>query len=71
MEKQKLYVLKTYSKQKIEEHSLFKYISQEKNLLRSLYHPFIMEYYKSFKDENYLYSLVEFVQGEELYYAIR
>lgn len=30
-----------------------------------------MEYYKSFKDENYLYSLVEFVQGEQLYYAIR
>ena len=50
MEKQKLYVLKCYSKQKIEEHSLFKYITQEKNLLRSLYHPFIMEYYKSFKD---------------------
>ena len=30
-----------------------------------------MEYYKSFKDEHYLYSLVEFVQGEELYGAIR
>ena len=30
-----------------------------------------MEYYKSFKDENYLYSLVEFIQGEELYSAIR
>lgn len=56
-------MLKCYSKQKIEEHSLFKYITQEKNLLRSLYHPFIMEYYKSFKDEHYLYSLVEFVQG--------
>lgn len=30
-----------------------------------------MEYYKSFKDEHYLYSLVEFIHGEELYYAIR
>lgn len=71
LEKQKLYVLKCYSKQKIEEHSLFKYITQEKNLLRSLYHPFIMQYYKSFKDEHYLYSLVQFIQGEELYYGIR
>ena len=66
-----IYVMKCYSKQKVEELFVEKYIVQEKNLLRSLNSPFIIELYKTFKDARNLYSLVEFVRGEELYDVIR
>mgnify|MGYP000868049706 FL=1 len=66
-----LYILKAYSKQKIEEHFVERYFIQEKNLLKSMNFPFVMELYKTFKDCKYLYSLVEFVRGEELYDVIR
>lgn len=33
--------------------------------------PFVMELYKTFKDHKFLYSLVEFIRGEELYDVIR
>jgi cGMP-dependent protein kinase len=66
-----LYILKAYSKQKIEEHFVERYFIQEKNLLKSMNFPFVMELYKTFKDCEYLYSLVEFVRGEELYDVIR
>lgn len=39
--------------------------------MKKLKHPFIMEGYKTFQDNKFLYSLVEFIRGEELYYAIR
>ena len=34
-------------------------------------HPFIMESYRTFQDESNLYSLVEFIRGEELYDVLR
>jgi len=33
--------------------------------------PFIMQFIKTFKDQNYLYFLVEFVKGMELFDVIR
>ena len=59
-----IYVLKCYSKQKIEELFVEKYIIQEKNLLKDINSNFVIELYKTFRDSKNLYSLVEFVRGE-------
>ena len=46
-------------------------IKQEINLIKKLKHPLIIEGYKTFQDNKFLYSLVQFVRGEELYDVIR
>lgn len=66
-----IFVMKCYSRQKVEELFVEKYLVQEKNLLKDVNSPFVMELYKTFKDSRNLYSLVEFVRGEELYDVIR
>jgi cGMP-dependent protein kinase len=39
--------------------------------LSQLSSPFIMEFIRSFKDEHYVYFLTEFINGIELFDAIR
>ena len=39
--------------------------------MKELNSPYIQELYKTFKDSRNLYSLVEFVRGEELFDVIR
>ena len=46
-------------------------IQQEKSVLEVLNFPFVMQFFKTFKDDNYIYFLVEYVKGLELYDVIR
>jgi len=43
----------------------------EKQALAAITSPFIMEYIRSYKDEHYIYFLTEFINGMELFDAIR
>lgn len=40
-------------------------------MLAKLDHPFIMRFYRSFKDEENVYFLTEYIPGIELFDAIR
>ena len=50
---------KAADKQKI----LIKYFIQERNILLKLEHPFIMKLVKTFKTENYIFFLLEYISG--------
>ena len=50
---------------------MFQYKLEESKLVKHLVHPFIVEGYKSFQDDNFLYDLVQFIRGEEFYDVIR
>lgn len=43
----------------------------ERKILSMIAHPLIVGYYKSFHDKNYIYLLLEYINGIEMYYAIR
>ena len=40
-------------------------------MLSNINFPFLMTYYRSFKDNNYIYFLVEYIKGMELFDVIR
>lgn len=65
------FALKCVSKQQVVEQSLEKHLQQEKAVLDVVNFPLMMEFIRSFKDQNYLYFLVEYVKGMELFDVIR
>ncbi|CAD8125704.1 unnamed protein product [Paramecium sonneborni] len=65
------YALKCISKQQIVDQHLEKHLAQEKQVLTSVHHPFLMKYYCSFQDSNHVFFLVEFIKGMELFDVIR
>ncbi|CAD8190962.1 unnamed protein product [Paramecium octaurelia] len=65
------YALKCISKAQIVDQHLEKHLAQEKQVLTSVHHPFLMRYYCSFKDSNHVFFLVEFIKGMELFDVIR
>ncbi|CAD8186439.1 unnamed protein product [Paramecium pentaurelia] len=67
----KLYALKCISKAQIVEQHLERHLAQEKQVLSTINFPFLMQFYKSMKDQNYIYFLIEFIKGMELFDAIR
>ena len=50
---------------------MFQYKLEESKFIKNLMHPFIVEGYRSFQDDGYLYDMVQFIRGEEFYDAIR
>ena len=69
--KDQFFALKSCQKDKILKENLQKYIFQEKAVLEELDFPFIMKFYKTFKDKHRLYFLIEFIKGKEVFDAIR
>jgi len=49
----------------------FFFHQQERKVLEIVTFPFIMSFVRSFKDSNYIYFLLEYVHGMELYHVIR
>ena len=45
-------------------------IHNEKRILKSLQHPFIMKMHFAFQDENYLYLATDYLQNKDLHYHI-
>jgi len=68
---EQFFALKCISKQQVVEQSLEKHIQQEKAVLEIVNFPFIMQFIKTFKDNNNIYFLVEYVKGMELFDVIR
>ncbi|KAM3140588.1 hypothetical protein pb186bvf_007400 [Paramecium bursaria] len=65
------FALKSVSKSQIVEQSLEKLVLQEKTVLELCNFPFIMGFYRTFKDDISVYFLVEFIRGMELFDVIR
>ena len=66
-----LYALKTVQRTKISAYDIYDNIVLERKILLQLDHPLIIKLVKTFKDENRLYFLMEFVQGIDLFDALR
>ena len=67
---QRIYALKTMRKSDIVAHKQQHNVLNERNILMSCNHPFILRLYQTFRDPKKLYMLLEFVQGGELFSAI-
>ena len=66
-----LLALKEMSKDKIISKSLLDNIFQEKDILLSLYHPFIVNMYCTFQDKNNLYMLMDYLPCKDLRYHMK
>ena len=68
---EKLYALKTVSKAKVFSLCLEKHIQDERRVLKKLKFPLIMEFFRTYKDEQNVYFLTEYIPGMELFDVIR
>lgn len=66
-----LLALKEMSKDKIILKNLLDNIFQEKDILLSLYHPFIVNMYCTFQDKNNLYMLMDYLPCKDLRYHMK
>ena len=71
--KTKLFALKCISKSSVINNKLEKYVMNEKLILEDLSEssPFCVNYIRSYKDKNYIYFLMEYIEGLELFDVIR
>eukprot|EP00008_Paramoeba_atlantica_P013424 CAMPEP_0201488450 /NCGR_PEP_ID=MMETSP0151_2-20130828/18252_1 /ASSEMBLY_ACC=CAM_ASM_000257 /TAXON_ID=200890 /ORGANISM="Paramoeba atlantica, Strain 621/1 / CCAP 1560/9" /LENGTH=357 /DNA_ID=CAMNT_0047873737 /DNA_START=72 /DNA_END=1145 /DNA_ORIENTATION=+ len=67
----KFFALKQMRKKDIVRLKQVEHIANEKNILLSVKHPFIVNMYASFQDTGHLYMLLEYVQGGELFSHLR
>lgn len=61
------YALKIQSKFELVNEGQVTAAVREKGLMEMLRHPFIIRQYKTYQDEDFLYTVMEFVQGGELF----
>ncbi|EGR29318.1 protein kinase domain protein [Ichthyophthirius multifiliis] len=66
-----LYALKQIQKSQIVEQTLENHIIQEKQVLENTNFRFIMQFLRTYKDNNNIYFLVQFICGMELFDVIR
>jgi serine/threonine protein kinase len=65
-----LFALKAMFKSEIVAHKQQTNVMNEKNVMASCNHPFVLRLFQTFKDSKRLYMLLEFVQGGELFSVI-
>lgn len=65
------YAIKAVSKTQIQYEKLLENIEMEKNILLKIDHPFIVKLVKCLKDNKFLFFLMEYVRGKELWDVIR
>jgi hypothetical protein len=65
-----VFALKIQSKYALLENRMAKSVVQERDIMASLHHPFIIQLVHSYQDETYVYMLLKLVQGGELYSAL-
>ena len=65
------YAIKVISIKQIKGENIWENLELEKNILLQIEHPFIVKLVKTLKDENYVYFLMEYVNGKDLYDIIR
>lgn len=64
------YALKMLAKREIIGHHQVEGVIREKNIMSSIDHPFVVNLVNTFQDDQYLYMLIELVQGGELFSVI-
>jgi len=70
-ESEKFFALKQMRKKDVVRLRQVEHIANEKDILLSVKHPFIVNMYASFQDTGHLYMLLEYVQGGELFSHLR
>ncbi|TMW58496.1 hypothetical protein Poli38472_010055 [Pythium oligandrum] len=65
------YALKCLVKSRIVENNLKEHVLNEKRVMLSLDHPFILKLYSTYQDKKYLYLLLELALGGELFTYLR
>mmetsp|Transcript_6751 Transcript_6751/g.852 ORF Transcript_6751/g.852 Transcript_6751/m.852 type:complete len:85 (-) Transcript_6751:355-609(-) len=66
-----LYAVKTIHKSKIIEYCIQDNLINEKRIMDQIDHNMIVKLIKSFKDNNRIYLLMEFINGKDLFDIIR
>lgn len=67
----KTYALKAMQKQLIVNNNLQEHTINEKSVMETLNHPFLLKLHNSYQDDRYLYLLIELCQGGELFTYLR
>ncbi|CAD8100794.1 unnamed protein product [Paramecium sonneborni] len=68
---QNMHVMKCVPKINVIANNTVRHIKNEKQVLELLNHPNIVCFHRSFKDQNYIYFLTEYIKGKELFHVIR
>lgn len=66
-----LYAIKSIPKVKIDEENMHNYLSLEKSILLQVDHCYIVKLVKTMKDVKYVYFLMEYIRGKELFDVLR
>ena len=66
-----LYAIKALNLVQIKKEKLQKSVELEKNVLLKVDHPFIMKMVKYLKNENFIFFIMEYIRGKELWEVIR
>ena len=66
-----LYAIKALNVVQIKKEKLEKSVELEKNVLLKVDHPFIMKMVKYLKNENFIFFIMEYIRGKELWEVIR
>jgi cGMP-dependent protein kinase len=69
--KDTFYALKAVTRRKVDCYRLAESIKNERTILMMIDHIFIMKLVKTFKDENRIYFLTEFINGLDLFDVLR
>ena len=65
------YAIKNISTKQILHEQLHKNLELERSILLQIDHPFIVKLVKTLKDKKYIYFLMEYIKGKELFDVIR
>lgn len=66
-----LYAIKALDVRQIKKEKLEPCVELEKNVLLKVDHPFIMKMVKYLKNDNYIFFIMEYIRGKELWEVIR
>lgn len=67
----KLYAIKVLDRHYVEKSQIIQYIMNEEEILRTVPRsPFVVSFYKLLKDSNFIYFIMEFIEGEDLFDVI-
>ena len=69
--KETAYAIKSVIRKKIDKYQMHESIKYERNLLLNIDNTMIMKLVKTFKDQRRIYFLMEYIQGIDLFDAIR
>eukprot|EP01017_Pseudomicrothorax_dubius_P023633 TRINITY_DN2520_c0_g1_i2.p1 TRINITY_DN2520_c0_g1~~TRINITY_DN2520_c0_g1_i2.p1 ORF type:complete len:815 (+),score=191.06 TRINITY_DN2520_c0_g1_i2:35-2479(+) len=65
------FVLKTIDKSTVSDLNVDKFFINSKKVQEGLFHPFIVNFYRTFRDNVNIYFLLEYIRGMELFDVIR